>query len=199
MRLLPYMFWFLISCAGHNINVEPPPAKQLNLVPDTTGVMALIGFDGMGHACPIEDTVLSARHMLESRFPWGKEWSYYMWADGKGNEGWGRGVIVDKYQDMGMFQVTGTPSFYPIGSKPKVGDKVWWVQFKEGALSFGLDEVKSTTVKHVRAGHIVIADAPNPGASGSCLLNQAGEAVGIVVWKVSDKGETSGVAVDITE
>jgi hypothetical protein len=116
---------------------------------------------------------------------------YFMWSDGNGTEGYAKGAFVDKYQDIGLLKVQdGNPAYYPEGPRPKPGDTVWWVQFKEGAKNAFLSEPKSAKVLHNRAGYTVFEPAPDPGASGSCLLNSEGKAIGVVVWRIVDDGET---------
>ena len=198
MKFIPLIFWFLISCAGHNYH--PPDyyhPRMIELVPDTTGVITLIGYNGQGHACPVEDRVYSARHLLESRFSWGLEMNRFMWADGDGGVGWARAIHVDRYQDIGLLEVQkGEPKYYKEGLMPKVGDKVWYVNFEEEGDRAFLDDPTTAVISHMRAGYIFFKDeAPRFGSSGSCLLNSANEAIGVVVWGIGGKEKEGGAAV----
>ena len=55
------------------------------------------------------------------------------------------------------------------------------MQFRRQDLQ---DETKSAKVKFYRGGYVFFDKSPDPGASGSCLFNDAEEVVGVVVWRI---------------
>lgn len=175
--------------------------------PDTSSVMSLVGGGHWGQACPIEvdgtRAIFSARHLLSKTTSEGVDIMLsFIWEDGQGREGWGSAHYLDPFQDLGLLAISDRgddPDYRPVSDRrPQPGDHVFWREFNP-ELEKGLQQIeRKSKVLDVRLGHILIEDAPDFGASGSCLFNSLGEVVGIVVWRQVDGTEEVGGAILLT-
>jgi hypothetical protein len=81
---------------------------------------------------------------------------------------------------------------------PVVGDEVYWVEYaRNKKKDFFESDVKKGKVLLILSGHIVIDGKPEPGASGGCLFNSAGEVVGIVTWQIQTSNGPIGIAASL--
>jgi hypothetical protein len=143
--------------------------------PDTSGVMTLLGTT-LGHACPVDGQVLSAAHVAFDPRGYARQFS---WEDDAGRAGTAKGLELNGYRDLAELTVThGTPEYYKGGPPPEVGSEVTWVQYDDNLNR----KIRSAKVLFYRAGYLFFHKPPQYGASGSCLFDEAGNAVGIVVW-----------------
>lgn len=147
----------------------------------------------MGHACPISATrALTSAHVVDPR-PFDKDvpLTPLRWSDRLGNAGEAtpKGVIADS--DLALLDGN-FPVVFPLATKaPAEGDKVRMVKF---GWRFKFEELQARVVRMV-GGMIVFDKDSEGGSSGGCVLNEAGEVVGVVAWGVPDE---AGLAVDVT-
>lgn len=103
----------------------------------------------------------------------------------------------DGFRDLGKLRVTGDePMYYELAEElPEEGDKIFWVEFGEDADDAMEPRVRKGKVVTYLAGYVVVDEAPNRGASGSCLFNEAGEVFGLMVWGINRGTSEAGVGV----
>lgn len=191
LLLVPLMF----CCAPKTVDIVGPPEPPLDNK-DMYGVISLLSMESIGHACPVEGEVYTAKHnVYDSRMPERyQKIQGFSWEDGYGEKGVALTKHRDVYYDLAVLKVTGSPTYYHRGENPENGDKVRWVEFSKEEDKVFTQEVKEGKVIHSIAGYIFVDTPPIPGASGSCLIDGEGKAIGIVVWGVLG---TIGVAVEL--
>jgi trypsin-like peptidase len=172
----------------------PPP------VPIEVGSIALSTHGGFGHACPISaGLALTARHVIDPR-PFDPETPLQpgRWNDEDGHEGIFLPLNVARDRDLGL--ITGEfPHWYEIAkAPPKRGERLRIVGFewqKKGRFL----APKVWTVEYLRqtGGMLIVSENPDSGSSGSCVLNEAGEVVGIEVWGFEVNGLKVGGVVKV--
>jgi hypothetical protein len=177
---------------GYRLAAPPMPSPPAGVVeaPITVDggrvVQTWHRFGSVGHACPVSATeAFTADHVsVERTDPVTGVVVPFMWGDRGGNSGvavwrwsdWRRDlafvVSIDGQFAGGWFRIA--------KELPKVGEAVVIVgyDFDAGAV----DKPVRARVLSVQAGHFTYDDTPGPGSSGSCVLNEAGEIVGINVW-----------------
>ena len=195
MKKLLALTLLMFCCAPKVNEISGPPEPPPDVI-QMQGVMSLLSMESVGHACPVEGQVYTAKHnVYNTRIPEkAQKVQGFSWEDGKGNFGIAHTQLWNNYYDLALLVVDGTPAYYKKGSKPESGEKVRWVEFNEDKDKIFTQEVKEGKVLHRIAGYIFIDTPPVPGASGSCLVNYDGEAVGVIVWGLYGK---IGVAVEL--
>jgi len=149
---------------------------------------------GGGHACPVAGGVVTARHVMWDEFNkkfLGASWSY------QGQRGAAFVVGESQFQDVVVIELSGGEVHYlPMGALPEVGDPVYWFEYDFRTKKNAYRARRRTgSVLRLVGGHIIIDSEPVPGASGTCLINAKGEAVGIVVAAIeADDGGVVGIA-----
>jgi hypothetical protein len=186
---------FLVGCAAKPTTTFSP--TKLEVEPDVRGIVALISEYGIGHACPTTRGTFSNAHVVRYH-PWDPSYGTknFTWADRYGNSGVAIGKNFHTDRDVGEVILQGrSPAPYDI-AKPVVGEKVWWVDYDYDSETYLEDKVRTAHIQSVFADIIIITEVPKPGASGGCLLNQWGEALGVVAWGMNvDSGPDLGAAV----
>ena len=164
--------------------------------PNTKGIITLINA-GFAHACPCDGKVYTAGHAVMPVLR-NAPLRAFLWEDGYGNSGEAEGKSYDDYRDLGTLSLKGDDPVYYVRAStlPKEDDKVYWLEFKDKDY---LPEVRDAKVMYSVAGYVFFDKIPSSGASGSCLLNSAGEVVGIVVWGFYKEGKRFGAATLIVE
>ena len=137
-----------------------------------------------GHGCPVRDDLfVTARHIVQPSF---KEINYVTWGT-VNNEQWGAASIfkASLSQDLVLMRIIDQKlqRWYPIGNPIPHQRHYGW------EFTFDTDNPSDTFRRKLRssmwlrefAGNIVLNEPATPGASGSCLFNELGQAVGIIV------------------
>lgn len=147
----------------------------------------MMGRFGAGHACPVAaDEALTAAHVvdlepLDPRLPL----SPPRWEDFLGNSGHVVMMQLLKDADVAIFRPDRDfKGFYPIAkTSPGVGDElhVTGYDLRGQNQYYGIREWDLKVIRLV-AGHLILKPAVDFGTSGSCVLNDRGEVVGIVSW-----------------
>lgn len=181
----------------------PPPAVAAL----TRGTLRLVGRFSGGHACVISPRLaLTNGHIVDPR-PFDKDVPLlpYTYSDDDGGEG----VVVpipgrlEQSRDLAamepMNEADEFKHYLPVAKeRPKPGDRVWILGYdwsnKKTALA---DDPIEAKVTRVVALHINFYPSGQGGSSGSCVVNEAGEVVGINegAWPTDD-GE-AGTAVGV--
>lgn len=192
-RLAALLLLGLAGCSACTNKVLPAGLPGIPLEIDPS--IAIFTPDGSGgHACPVEGGVVTARHVMWDEFNrrfLGASWSY------QGQRGAAFVVGESQFQDVVVIELSGgTVTYLKMGAPPKAGDRVYWFEYdfrtKKNAYRarrrFG-------SVLRLVGGHIIIDAEPTVGASGTCLINEKGEAVGIVIAGMeTDDGGVVGIA-----
>ena len=178
---------FGISCSG---KVTVDLGQAIGDIPlDKDPSISLQAPNGnAGHACPVNGYVLTASHVL-----WDRDLKTYVptaWSDGYGNEG--SAVVSGGFTFLDLVSLTtygGQVHFLPAG-RAEVGDRVYWYEYDLRTRHNALRARRRfANILRIVAGHYILDDMPIDGASGTCLLNDKGEAVGDVNagWDTDDK------------
>ncbi len=167
--------------------------------PDLSGVLKLSTTSAIAHACPIGmDKALTNAHVVQASSEW-------LWGQGNGEEFHGIAVTdwTDGFRDLAQVvpsTETRFPKWYALAEKaPKIGEKVYFLgyDFRKQRDAYG-PRTLTAKVTGMQNGMLVF-DAPgNPGSSGSCILNEAGEVVAInKSGRELDNGDQSGQGVAV--
>jgi len=179
-------FLALTGCASRSVKPTEPKAKA----PDMSAVTSLSGRFSLGHSCVIAPRqMLTAAHVIDPR-PWDATVPLVpmVWSDARGHGGIASPVWVKRDRDLGLLTpVEGEPDFpvvLPVAQAPPVaGDKAWILGYEYRSKSKALQErLFETRVLRVFSRMIVIDQDTLPGSSGGCVINDKGEAEGILVW-----------------
>jgi len=180
-----------LSCWAFAADAGYTPPLQV----DAEKYIVSISGETFGHACPISaDEALTAKHV---ELP-------VMWADGNGVRGSLSLIAKDKRRDIARAR-SDVPfgKWFPVATRPPVeGDRVSMVGFDFGN---GMTP-RYVTARVVNAGvggMFSYDKGGGGGSSGSCVLNEAGEVVGINTGFVENNGRMFGIGVlvygDLTE
>lgn len=170
------------------------------------GSLRLVGRFAAGHACPIEPRVaLTNGHVVDMRpfDPTVKPYPY-AWSDGTGASGFLVPYELENARDLARVQPLREGDVFPhplrvAQNPPQAGDRVWLLGFdwanRKRAMA---DDVIEARVTRVVALHVMFTPSGQPGSSGSCLLNDAGEVVGVNEGGYdTDVHEVAGLAVGV--
>lgn len=143
-------------------------------------VLAVFSPDlGQGHLCVVGSTTeaYTAKHVAEVA-------RYLTWADELGNSGVVTAQWSDARRDLAVVSIVdGTqpfPSFLTLArEEPSIGSVVYIVGFDK-SLNFRDITVRAKVVE-IRGGLLTYDASPGSGSSGSCVLNEDGEVVGVNV------------------
>jgi hypothetical protein len=186
-RAVPILVLFLAFAVACENGGEPP---------SLAGSLLAVNSSGFAHACAVAPGItLTARHVVDTdesdpRAPVvGFRW------EGAGIVGLGEPAGVWNNADLALVRLNVEPGLYnPLASaEPAIGNWVWWEEYDWSSRANAYQRViRSGRVSRVFAGHIAVAAEVAGGASGGCLVNAAGETVGIVYLGLTtnDKRET---------
>lgn len=168
----------------------PVNADKIPDPPDASRILSLIGPDSMGSACPISpDTAFTAGHVSGSTNAFGVSGSNnYRAENGAGWSGFVEAAHTSAWEDAGALRPSDSPPFDPLElayRKPEPGERVYWIGFDWRTRKRAFERRLFTgKVQRVIAGSIILDTPTTPGSSGSCLLDQSGKVVGVIVWTV---------------
>ena len=166
---------------------------------DTEGVLVVAMRFGFAHACPIEDgsIALTAGHVVDSK-PFDDDASLYpsRWSS-EGHSGIFVPIRAMRSSDLASVQPASGkfPHPYPLAkTAPETGSRVWIVGFDYSSKSRALGrKVYSARVLRIEGDVLILDTDAKPGSSGSCVLNDASEVVGIVSFGFSALDDSSTV------
>jgi hypothetical protein len=180
---------------------QPAAVDALN-----RGSLRLIGRFAAGHACAIEPRVaLTNGHVIDMRpfdndvrpFP-------FAWSDGTGASGFLVPSELERARDLARVQPLREGDVFPhplrvAAEAPKPGDRIWFLGYSwKNRKSAMDDDVIEARVTRVVALHVIFTPSGQPGSSGSCVVNDAGEVVAINEGAYETGGrEEAGVAVGV--
>jgi V8-like Glu-specific endopeptidase len=162
---------------------------------DPSGILALFSPTGMARGCPIgETTVLTARHVAVTESNFGPRQGAFFWSDAAGVSGTAWTLDYDLRRDLALLQTDRPVSrYYKRADKPPaIGESLTIAGYKFGdRLQM---KVITTELLNIVAHHLVLKDGAEQGFSGSCVLNDRNEVIGIFQWGVEYRGSRRGVA-----
>ena len=161
-------------------------AALLLAAPVWSGPIRLIGPLTNGHACPVQGRVLTARHVI-----FDGSFVSFAW-----DHGFAFPVRISNMRDIGEVELDAEPQFYGLATGVDEGEKVHWFEYDQSDPF--RHERKEAKVRTVTAGHIIFDKEVHPGGSGTCVLNENEEVVGIAVWAIPAGLKKFGGAVDVT-
>jgi len=155
--------------------------------------------EGFGRGCPVDGLIVTARHLVKIAGPFPGSYNA-SWSDNYGHSGYATTVFVNNFQDVAGLTVNGPQ--YPVEARiarSKVKEEVFWYEY-----DYVDDPMRSTLRRAIltrRVGrHLILSEAPNDGASGGCVFNQKGEAIGIIVWRLPfEESEDVGIGLQFPE
>jgi S1-C subfamily serine protease len=180
----------------------PPPREG---EPDLGAMVELVGRFGLAHACPLGPTTLyTAGHVVDERpFEADVPLVSLRMSDSAGREDVALPEGVDRASDVALLRPANGPLsrwFVRATAAPAIGDRLWTLGYQRSSrTSLYWPRVVSATVVRVIAGHLVLSHGARPGSSGSCWINQRGEAVAVGIWDLFLDGgvEPAGMAAGI--
>lgn len=190
--LLATMAMFVGSCPASW--AAPPSAAEIELL---QGSLRLIGRFSAAHACPIEPRIaLTNGHVVDPRpFDATVPLVPYAWSDGTGASGFlaplrkpdgtVRKDAVEHGRDLARVEPMAAGDVFPHPLRvarlaPVAGDRVRILGYDwSNRKSAMADDVIEARVTRVVALHVIFGPAGQPGSSGSCMVNDAGEVVAI--------------------
>jgi hypothetical protein len=162
-----------------------PAALTSDDAPDMYGNIALKGRFASAHACAVSPNwALTAGHVLDPR-PFNKEVALlaYRFEAYGGESGLAMPQSIYTSSDLGWLRLNvPVARYYKMATeRPEIDDKVYFVVYKLKRNVFHQPKLRDAKIVNISAGHIFTkGDDPEPGSSGGCLLNRAGELIGIV-------------------
>lgn len=195
MRLALLIFAVMaFGCGGKQISAVPESH------PDFSAALRIVGRFGIGGACPIgAHEVVTAAHMGDLR-PFDNSVGLFPYPF---SSALGEGIIVPvrvrSLADLALYESVEPLTAWYSRAKlaPRLGETLWWQEYDFDSRDHAFDaEVKKSKVVNVLAGHIILREELEGGASGSCVLNSIGEAVGVVAFGKELRnlaGEVGGV------
>lgn len=200
----------MLSLALTLLLASPPPAVDALV----KGSLRLLGRWSGAHACPLEPRyALTNGHVVDLRpfdadvppFP-------FAYSDGLGNAGFlvpttgedGRTTGLERARDLASVEPLRKGDVFarplPVAANPpQAGDRVYLLGFSwKNKKTLLDDDVIEAKVTRVVALHVAFFPSGQPGSSGSCIVNEAGEVVAINEGGYpTDDGEEVGIGVGV--
>jgi V8-like Glu-specific endopeptidase len=185
LRLLvvvPAVILALAVVAAPQGGAIPPQGKG----PSTVAIVSMSSRFGFAHGCAVSDhLILTAAHVVNPFESNGNESSWgSRFETEDGVVGYALPVVVDRTADWAIEQTSAplTAWAVPAAKVPQPGDRVWWVGYNwERRKDVARRDVHTARGIRAIAGQLWLDETVVAGASGSCVLNAAGELVG-VIW-----------------
>jgi len=181
------------SCAGRQGAEAPKPRVYID-----RGVSLFTPF-GFGKGCPLEEKIVTARHMLADPSRPGK-FSDANWSDQYDRSGGAVLSAVSYAVDGAVLHPDGIPKPFPVKTGRPTKELYFFDYNYESAESAFDSVLRKTKLLKLVGGYIIMDIAPSSGASGGCIYNDQDEAVGIVVWSITlNNEEKVGIGVQFPE
>lgn len=165
---------------------------------DSATVPGVVKRDGLGSICPTGPReAYTAYHVVLQTRPGAVYFVPILWATADAY-GSAYPLYGDSRRDLAvLLSDTDFPSyFHRSAAAPAIGDELTVVGY-DWAKNGIPRKAKKIKVLSVFGGSITVDGTAGPGSSGSCLINSAGEAVGIHHWAFTDSKLNTGVAAAI--
>lgn len=134
---------------------------------------------GWGQGCPVDGKIYTARHVLEAKRG---VYTHASWGDRHGNGGLASLIETSDFVDGAVLQPLKQFPM-PVEVGPLTEDLYFFdFSYENSEDAFTPVVRRAKLVRPIAGRMVVFAPSPTPGASGGCLFNNNGEAVGIVVW-----------------
>lgn len=190
-----------VGCTSGSWAAQPQGQQSLDYV------LRLIGRHASAHACAVGPRLaLTSGHVIDPR-PFDRDvpLTPYGWSDGLTGSGWLSPLSVEIARDLGRMEPLKKddtfPHVLPVAQvAPQPGARVWFLGYKFNSPKDVMSEERiESHVTRIVANHVFYAPSGHPGSSGSCVLNDAGEVVGIVEggFGTEDKDAEGGFAVGV--
>lgn len=190
--------FLLMGCASKR---PTDISGSVEVAPDTSAVLHLVGQEHVAQACPIgPERALTNAHVVKGARP-DEQWKPYSWHTSQGL-GLAGAVRVARWRDLAEVIPTGGtfPRWYPVAATPPLpGERVWFVGYdwRDRPRAF-TPRIFPAIVERVEGPLLILFPAGTPGSSGSCVLNTRGEVVAInAAGKDIEDGTVVGVAVGV--
>ena len=198
-KLMLLVLLFVLGAGCSKPSPQAPeglPGIPLEIDP----TLAIQGANGQGgHACPVNDYVITADHVL-----WDKERRTYTqatYSDGYGANG--VAMVIGGYGavDLVILEILGDDVIYLPSGVGRINEKVYWFEYDFRSQKNALRARRRFAhILREVAGHYILDEMPVGGSSGSCLLNSEGQVIGMIVagWETDD-GLGVGSAIKLPE
>lgn len=153
------------------------PVELPGIPLDVDPSIALITPSGGGHGCPVDGVVVTAAHvMCEKPGECGRaSWS------SRGYSGMAEVHRPSTYLDIVILTTYGGPVVDLPRGTVEVGDVVFWYEYDFRTRKNALRARRRfANILRIVAEHAVLDEVPVSGGSGSCVLNERGEVVGLI-------------------
>lgn len=195
-RLLALAFVALFSACSCSTKGEYFPAIPLPGIPlevdPSVQIATLDG--GVGHGCPVNDILVTNLHIVLTKK--GQLIQAVSISQG-GLNGIAFVANTSVAYDLVLLEPMMPLRHLPGGDIAEPGDVVYWFEydFRTGENILRARR-RVARILRIVAGHYILDSAPVAGASGTCLINNEGEAIGVVnAGFEADNGEGAGVAI----
>lgn len=167
------------GCAGK------APAGSEPKVPDTTGIIRMIGRFAIASGCPIDArTIVTNGHVTDYQ-PFEPTPAFPLQFEQGERLGVAVPTKINRWRDIAIMKVMDGQDdlamWYELAeAAPRPGDTIYLQAYDWGSKdkAFAPRLIASRVIRIV-AGHIIFEPSGTPGSSGSCVLNADGHVVGI--------------------
>jgi hypothetical protein len=139
-----------------------------------SGVVRIIGVGAFAHGCVVEGKLYTNYHVMDKV-------RRVSWSDLDGREGIAHTKRENEARDIVLLE-TDVPvgeGFKRAAAPPAAGEMLRTFGYSKGDTDFFAPRVLETKAVRTSAGHLSYVGGLFEGSSGACVLNEAGEVVGI--------------------
>jgi S1-C subfamily serine protease len=176
---------------------------------DVSYSFRLIHYGATGHGCAVNGLTLTNRHMVDPR-PAGEEhkpayktrFRYAFTNEPTNTEGRGYSATISSVADLAIVKLDKEPPFgYArlAPTAPAIGASIFWIEYDFRTVEniYRVRGRKAKVVSNV-AGILALDQQTNPGSSGGCAYNAAGEVVGLIAfYHKAENGKRAGGIVSL--
>lgn len=169
------LFLSACSCSTREFYGNALPGIPVDVDPS---VQLLTPVGGAGHGCPVNNVLITNAHvMLDDK---GRP-VVAATISQQGKQGLAALVTFAAALDLALLEPSIPLDYLPGGTAAEPGDVVYWFEYDFRTVKNALRGRRRVgKILRIVAGHYVLDVTPNPGASGSCLINEKGEVIGVV-------------------